>query len=81
MGGFVQPIEGFESEAQTVLKELTGLDNVYLEQLYAFGDPHRDSLERTTSIAYFSLIDIQKYEKQISVNITPNGFLLKKPHR
>ncbi len=56
MGGFVQSDESLENAAARVLKQLTGLDNVYLEQLYAFGDPHRDPLERTVSIAYFSLI-------------------------
>jgi ADP-ribose pyrophosphatase YjhB (NUDIX family) len=78
MGGFVQPEESFENSAQRVLKQLTGLDNVYLEQLYAFGDPHRDPLERTASIAYFSLIDIHKYEKQISHDFHAEWFSLKK---
>jgi ADP-ribose pyrophosphatase YjhB (NUDIX family) len=78
MGGFVQPEESFENSAQRVLKQLTGLDNVYLEQLYAFGDPHRDPLERTASIAYFSLIDIHKYEKQISHDFHAEWFPLKK---
>ena len=78
MGGFVQPEESFENSAQRVLKQLTGLDDVYLEQLYAFGDPHRDPLERTASIAYFSLIDIHKYEKQISHDFHAEWFPLKK---
>ncbi|HSN09979.1 MAG TPA: NUDIX domain-containing protein [Hanamia sp.] len=78
MGGFVQPGESFEVSAQRVLKQLTGLENVYLEQLYAFGDPHRDPLERTASIAYFALIDISKYEKQLSDNFHPEWFSLKK---
>jgi ADP-ribose pyrophosphatase YjhB (NUDIX family) len=78
MGGFVQPGESFESSAQRVLKQLTGLENVYLEQLYAFGDPHRDPLERTASIAYFALIDISKYEKQLSSDYHAEWFSLKK---
>ena len=78
MGGFVQPDESFENAAQRVLKELTGLDKVYLEQLYAFGDPLRDPLERTASIAYFSLIDIHKYETQISPEYHPEWIPLKK---
>jgi len=78
MGGFVQPDEGFEEAAQRVLKQLTGIDSVYLEQLYAFGYPHRDPLERTASIAYFSLIDIHKYEKQISHDFHAEWFSLKK---
>jgi len=78
MGGFVQPGESFETSAQRVLKQLTGLENVYLEQLYAFGDPYRDPLERTASIAYFALIDISKYEKQLSSDYHPEWFSLKK---
>lgn len=66
MGGFVQSAESFEDAASRVLHQLTGLENVYMEQLYAFGNPQRDPTERTASITYFSLIDIHKYEKQIS---------------
>jgi hypothetical protein len=51
---------------------------VYLEQLFAFGNPHRDPMERTASIAYFSLIDIHQYEKQISHDFHAEWFSLKK---
>jgi 8-oxo-dGTP diphosphatase len=66
MGGFIQTDESFEDAANRVLKQLTGLEGVYLEQLRAFGDPGRDPIERTISVAYFALIDIHQYEKQIS---------------
>jgi len=66
MGGFVQPGESFENAAARVLKQLTGLGNVYMEQLFAFSEPNRDPMERTASIAFFSLIDIHQYEQQIS---------------
>jgi len=66
MGGFIQPEESLEIAANRVLKQLTGLEGVYLEQLQAFGNPNRDPVERTMAVAYFALIDIQKYEKQIS---------------
>lgn len=78
MGGFVQPEESAEDAAFRVLKELTGLEDVYMEQLYAFTGPHRDPLERTVSIAYFSLIDINQYEKQISTEYHPEWFPIKK---
>lgn len=39
-----------------------------MEQLQAFGDPGRDSMERSVSVAYFALIGIHKYEKQLSNN-------------
>jgi len=66
MGGFVQPNECPDTAAIRILKSLTGLESVYLEQLRTFGDPLRDLVERTISIAYFALIDIHQYEKQIS---------------
>ncbi len=43
-----------------------GLEGVYLEQLQTFSEPNRNPLERTIGIAYFALIDIHKYETQIS---------------
>ena len=78
MGGFVQPEESFEEAAARILKQLTGLDGVYLEQLYAFGKPERDPVERTISIAFFTLIDIHLYEKQLSDDYHAEWFSLNK---
>ena len=78
MGGFIQPNETFEEATSRVLKQLTGLEGVYMEQLLAFGEPGRDPVERTISIAYFALIDIHKYEKQISDDYHAEWFLLNK---
>jgi ADP-ribose pyrophosphatase YjhB (NUDIX family) len=66
MGGFVQASESLDQAAARILHQLTGLSNVYLEQLQTLGDPDRDPIERTFSVVYFALIDIDKYEKQIS---------------
>lgn len=66
VGGFVQEDESAEGAAARVLKDLTGLDGLYMEQLHTFSDPLRDTQERTVSVVYFSLIDIQKYKQQIS---------------
>jgi 8-oxo-dGTP diphosphatase len=66
MGGFLQPEESLEQASNRILKKLTGLEGVYMEQLRAFGEPDRDPVERTLSIAYFALIDIHQYEKQLS---------------
>ena len=66
MGGFVQPTESLDEAAGRILYQLTGLRSVYLEQLQTFGHPDRDPIERTISVTYFALIDIHKYEKQIS---------------
>ncbi|MDX3911891.1 MAG: NUDIX domain-containing protein [Pseudosphingobacterium sp.] len=66
MGGFVEPNEKPEEAAARVLKQLTGLENVYMEQMEVFGEPNRDPIERTISIAYYALIDIRKYKDQLS---------------
>jgi 8-oxo-dGTP diphosphatase len=78
MGGFLRPEESLEQAADRILKKLTGLEGVYMEQLNAFGDPDRDPVERTLSIAYFALVDIHEYEKQLSNEYQAEWFLLKK---
>lgn len=78
MGGFVQPEESLDQSANRILKQLTGLEGVYLEQLYTFGQPQRDPIERTVSVAYFALVDIHKYEAQISDDYQAEWFQLKR---
>ena len=77
MGGFLQPDEDLQQAADRVLKKLTGLEGVYMEQMKAFGDPHRDPVERTLSVAYFALIDIHRYEKQLSSDYHAEWFDVK----
>jgi 8-oxo-dGTP diphosphatase len=76
MGGFIQPTESSDEAATRVLKKLTGLEGVYLEQFQTFSEPSRDPIERTISIAYFALIDTNQYEKQISDEYHPEWFPL-----
>jgi 8-oxo-dGTP diphosphatase len=59
MGGFLRPGESLEEAARRVLEELTGLYNVYLEQLHTFSRVNRDPGERVISTAFFTLIGIQ----------------------
>lgn len=66
MGGFVGKEESLDEAAHRVLFELTGLKNIFLEQLYAFGNVHRDPAERTISVAYYSLIQIDDHNIQLT---------------
>lgn len=81
MGGFLQPAEKLDEAANRILTQLTGLEGVYMEQLYAFSDPGRDPEERTVSVAYFALIDIYRYEKQLSDQYHAEWFLLRNKPR
>jgi len=54
-GGFVLDRETLEEAARRELEEETGLKDVYLEQLYTFGDPDRDPRGRTIAVAYYAL--------------------------
>lgn len=74
VGGFVQENESADQAAVRVLKDLTGLDGLYMEQLHGFSEPNRDTVERTISLAYFSLIDIKNYKQLINENYHPAWF-------
>jgi 8-oxo-dGTP diphosphatase len=78
MGGFVQNKENLADAIARILKQLTGLENVYLEELHSFSELNRDPVERTLSLAYFALIDIHKYERQLSTEYHAEWFPLKK---
>ena len=65
MGGFVQKDESVDDAAKRVLAELTGLENVYMEQVGAFGAIDRDPGERVVSIAYYALININEYDREL----------------
>ncbi len=65
MGGFVQQSESVNDAAKRVLTELTGLENVYMEQVGTFGEVERDPGERVISIAYYALININEYDREL----------------
>ena len=56
MGGFVQDGESVDDAAKRVLAELTGLENVYMEQVGTFGE---------VSVAYYALININEYDRNL----------------
>ncbi|MDR0891803.1 MAG: NUDIX domain-containing protein [Mediterranea sp.] len=65
MGGFVQSDESVDDAAKRVLRELTGLEKVYMEQVGAFGSVRRDPGERVISVAYYALININASDRQL----------------
>ncbi len=66
MGGWLRADEDTETASARILFELTGLRDIYLEQLYVFGQPQRDPVERTVSVSYFALINVADYDDIIS---------------
>lgn len=64
IGGFVRENESLDEAARRILYELTGLSDIYLEQLNAYGEVDRDPGERTISVAYFALLKIQNLDAE-----------------
>jgi 8-oxo-dGTP diphosphatase len=59
-GGFVEIDEGLEEAAVRELREETGIGDIWLTQLHAFGRPDRDPRERVISVAYYGMIPFER---------------------
>jgi 8-oxo-dGTP diphosphatase len=64
MGGFLRENESLDDAAKRILHELTGLKDVYLEQLYTYGDLARDPGARVLSAAFFAIIKSEFLESR-----------------
>lgn len=64
-GGFVNDNESIDDAANRVLFELTGLKNLYMRQVGAFGNVDRDPGERVISIVYYALINTKDYDENL----------------
>jgi 8-oxo-dGTP diphosphatase len=62
-GGFVLENESLEEAVTRELSEETGITVNYLEQLYTFGNPHRDPRQRVISVSYFALVKSAQYQQ------------------
>ena len=64
-GGFVRNEESVDDAADRVLFELTGMRNVYMRQVGAFGSVDRDPGARVVSVAYYALINVKDYDQNM----------------
>lgn len=68
-GGFIRMKENLEESAKRELLEETNVKDVYLEQLYSFGDPGRDPRTRVITVAYFALVNAEKFKLKASADV------------
>ena len=64
MGGFIKAGESIEEAASRVLTDCTGIDNLFMEQVGAYGDVTRDLGERVISVAYYSLVNMNDFSAE-----------------
>lgn len=77
MGGFLKKTENLDQAAHRVLNTLTGLSNVYLEQLEVYSEIDRDPAERTISVAYYALININNHNEELTEHYSAKWFNVK----
>jgi len=65
IGSFVRLEEDLEVAGQRVLKEITGLKNVFMQQLRTYGKKDRDPGYRCISVAQYALIRIDEYDEKL----------------
>ena len=69
-GGFVRIEESLEDAAKRELQEETGVKDVYLEQLYSFGEPKRDPRGRVITIAYIALVNSENVNLKSTTDVS-----------
>lgn len=74
MGGFLKPEESLNQAAKRVLEKLTGMKDIFLEQLQSYGEMDRDPAGRVISVAYYALIDVQNYNEIENSQYTARWF-------
>ncbi|CAL65664.1 NUDIX hydrolase [Christiangramia forsetii] len=74
MGGFLKKHENLDQAADRILKTLTGINNVFLEQLHSYSKVDRDPAERTISVAYYALINIEDHNEELTEQFSAQWF-------
>jgi 8-oxo-dGTP diphosphatase len=78
VGGFLEAEESLDQAALRILFKLSGLNDIYLEQLYTYGETDRDPGERVLSTAYYALIKAEDYHLPINRESTAKWFPIEK---
>lgn len=73
-GGFVRIDESLDEAARRELREETGVERVFLEQLYTFGAVDRDPRERVVSVAYYALVNLGDHSVQAATDAREAGW-------
>jgi 8-oxo-dGTP diphosphatase len=73
-GGFVRVSETLDDAARRELQEETGLSQIFLEQLYTFGDVDRDPRERVVSVAYYALVNLSDHKVHAATDARDAGW-------
>jgi len=68
LGDLVSPEEGLDEAAYRILKQRTGLSDLFLEQVKTFGEVNRHPASRVVTVAYYSLINVQHHKLNILDN-------------
>jgi ADP-ribose pyrophosphatase YjhB (NUDIX family) len=65
IGGFLKKEEVLDDAASRILNRYTGFQDIYMEQLYTFSEIDRDPVERTISVAYYALINVENHNEEL----------------
>lgn len=74
IGGFLKNDEVLDTAAIRILNTYTGLNDIYMEQLYAYSEIDRDPVERTISVSYYALINIENHNAELIKNYQAQWF-------
>jgi len=78
-GGLVGPDESVDAAVLRELQEETNIGNIYLEQLYTFGEPGRDPRGRVITVAYYALVNWQQFQLKARQRVSQaNWFAVKR---